>query len=928
MKVRFASNRVVRTHIRMLATGASIAALAIASPVLAQAAAQAADPAATSDTDIVVTGIRASLSKSIDVKRNSDVIVDSIASEDIGKFPDTNVAESLQRITGVSVDRSGGEGRFVTVRGFGPQFNQLLLNGRTLATENPGRQFSFDLLPADLISGADVYKTTNAQLQEGGIGSTINLKTPRPFDSPGQHLVVSAKANYEKLSDKITPDVFGLYSNTFMDGKLGILFSGSYEERKARIDSSQNDGYYKTSVGGAGGTPILTNVNMPQDYNQYSDSEDRKRTTFTGTVQYAPSDKLKLTVDGIYNKFDVKSVTNQVGHFFSPANLTNVTLDSNRTVVAFNQDATGHTDYVARTFNRPTELKTVGFNAEWKPTDLINVKFDSSWSDAQNKNGGNEIFAVVGFNNPLRFDSSAGGLPSLTTTNSITDPSVGRAHFATRQGSNVGETVYENRLDAVFKTDYEHLTAVRVGGIYTDRIKANQLIQSSSDTWCTYCGYSVATPAGLLQTFTPSNFLSGAGGNFPRAWLAFNPENYFTFLQSKAAADAEDAATGKPIGTSYAQILKTNGYAAVLQPSAYRVHEKVAGAYAQIDFKGEIGGLPLSGSIGARYVHTQLVSNGTNQVLLDLRKVPTDTTIYNATLSQTQTPVSGSANYDDFLPTFNVKLDLNNDMVARFAASQTVTRPNLTDVAPQLVYTVTRPGNLQAAGGNPALKPYKSTNLDLSYEWYYQKAGFFTVGAFYKKLDDFIVTSGGLETFTVANADNLPEFAGGKATFNVSRPRNVDSSTVYGIEVGFQHNFSYLPAPLDGLGVTLNATVVKSSSSAVANSPQFALVGLGNSQNAVVFYEKGPVQVRAAYNHRNGFLSTQSSGVGGDPVFTKAAGQVDLQASFAVTKNISIVAEGINVNNAKVQTYDGAVNQFLSYTETGPRYALGVRARF
>lgn len=931
MKATFARSRVpVSVRHRALASCATFAMLALAVPAGAQTAAadQAGDPS-TQEAEIVVTGLRASLNRSIDVKRDASSIVDSIASEDLGKFPDTNVAESLQRITGVSVDRSGGEGRFVTVRGFGPQFNQLLLNGRTLATENPGRQFSFDLLPADLISGADVYKTANANLQDGGIGSTINLKTPRPFDSPGQRVVLSAKGNYESLADKFTPDLFGLYSNTFLDGRLGVLVSASYEQRKARIDTAVVDGYYKTSVGGANGTPVLNNVNMPQDYNQYSDSEDRKRRTFTATIQARPTDTLTMTLDGIYNKFTVQSVANQVGHFYSPANISNVKLDNNRTVVAFDQDATGHTDYVARTFNRPTELKSVGFNTVWKPNAMVDVAFDSSYSQARNNNGGNEIFAVIGFNNPIKFDSTGSGLPSLTAVNGFTNPNVGRAHFATRQGSNYGETVYENRLDLTLRTDYEHLTAIRFGAIYTDRTKDNQLVQSSSDTWCLYCGYSIPVASGILQPFTPSNFLGGAGGTFPRAWLSFNPESYFSFLQSKAAADAQDAATGQPIGTTYAQIQKTNGFAATVQPSSYRVHEKVAGAYAQVDFKGEIGGMKLTGALGARYVHTELESTGVNQVLLDLLPTPNDPTLYKAPLSATAVPVAGKTSYDNFLPSLNVKLDVSHDMVARFAASQTVTRPNLTDLAPQLTYTVTRPGNLQASGGNPALKPYKSTNLDLSYEWYYQNAGFFTVGAFYKRLDDFIVTSVGNETINIANAANLPEFAGGKATFAVSRPRNVGAATVYGLEVGFQHNFSYLPAPLDGLGVTLNATFVKSSTGdSTDNSASFALVGLGNSQNAVLFYEKGPIQFRAAYNHRDGFLSTQSNPTGGNPVFTRGAGQVDLQASYAILKNVSLVAEAINVTNAVVQTYDGTVNKFLSYTETGPRYAFGVRARF
>ncbi|MBI1682195.1 TonB-dependent receptor [Caulobacter hibisci] len=895
-------------------TGASAGVLGLA---LLAGAAHAQTTESDTVEEVIVTGLRASLDRSIDVKRSSALIVDSIASEDLGKFPDTNVAESLQRITGVSIDRSGGEGRFVTVRGFGPSFNQLLLNGRTLATENPGRQFSFDMLPAELISGADVYKSSNAQLQEGGIGSTINLKTARPFDHKGQRIILSAQGNYEDLSGKTTPNLFGLYSNTFMDGRLGVLGSVSFQERKARIDAANNDGYYATTVGGK-------TVYMPQNYNQYSDIQERKRTSVTGTVQYRATDDLTLTLDGIYNKFTVKSNTSQVGHYFSPGSISNVKLDANNTVVGFDQLTDSHTDYVSRTFNRPTNLKALGFNAAWNPTDLIDVKFDSSWSKAENNNGGNEIFAVVGITNTAHFDNTGGGLPTLTTGTNYADPNAaGKAHFATRQGSNYGEEVFENRLDATFKTEYDHFTAVRLGGIFTDRTKTNQLVQSSSAIWCTYCGYSVSVPAGLLQTYAPSNFLDGEGGNFPRQWLSFDPEAYFKFLESQAAANAQDVAAGRTVGTSYAALQATNGFAATPQSSSYDVHEKVAGGYVQADFAGDIGGLPVSATVGARYVHTELTSRGQTQSLVDLTPITGDSTLYNATLTASA-PVSKSASYDDFLPSLNVKIDLNDDMVARFAASKTVTRPNLTDLAPQLTFTSTRPGNLAASGGNPELKPYKSTNFDVSYEWYYQKSGFFTVGAFYKQLDNFIVVTSAPEVFTIANSANLAAFTGGKATFNVSRPRNIGSANVYGLEVGFQHTFDYLPAPLDGLGVTLNATFVKSS----ANDSGFALEGLGDSQNAVLFYAKGPFEVRVAYNRRDGFMSTQSNSTGGMPIYTKTAGQFDAQATYEINDNFSVFVEGTNLNDAKTQTHGVYQNQFLSLVETGPRYAVGARAKF
>ncbi len=914
-----AARAFTRRNLAALAGGASVAALVMAAPGLALAADAPASEPTTVDA-VVVTGLKASLANAIAVKRASDVIVDSIASEDLGKFPDSNVAESLQRITGVSIDRDQGEGRLVTVRGFGPQYNSVLVNGRTLASENPGREFSFDLLAADLISGADVYKSSNAALQEGGIGSTINLKTARPLDIKGQKIVLSAKENYEDLSGKSSPDLFGLYSNTFMDGRLGVLGSVSYQQRQARIDSAVVEGYNHTSVGGNVGAPIL-NVSAPADYYQLVDQEDRKRTAVTGTVQYRATDNLTLTFDGIYNKFDVKSVASEVSHYFTPGDLTNVTLDANRTVTSFTQN-TVHTDYVATNVNRPTELKMAGFNADWHPNDHVNIKFDTSWSQAEDNNGGKKIFAVIGFTNPATFTSTGGGLPNLTAVNSFVNPALGRAHFATYQGSNIRDTVYETRLDGVFKTDYENFTEVRAGAIYSDRTKTNQLIQTSSNVWCTYCGYPIPVPASLLKAFSPSGgFLSGEGGNFPRQWLTYDPKAYFAFLESQAAANAVDAATGKPIGTSYANILALGGYKPVLQPSSYEVNEKVFGGYLQADFKGVIGGMKWNATVGGRYVHTELTSTGTEQPLTQLDPNPLDSTTYNATFG-TSAPITQSTAYDNFLPSLNVKVDVAPDMLVRFAASQTLTRPNLTDLAPQLTYTNLRPGVLLAAGGNPALTPMKSTNFDLSYEWYYQKSGYFTVAAFYKDLKDFIVDGVANEVFPVTINTTPPSSS---ATFAVTRPRNVANAEVHGIEIGFQHTFDYLPAPFDGLGVTANATFV---SSGAGSGPGLALPGLGDSQNLVGFYAKGPIEVRVAYNHRDGFLSTQSNPTGGDPINTKSAGQIDVQASYRVTPNLTLVAEGINLNDAQTRTYGQYASQFVSLVETGPRYAVGARLTF
>src|SRR6266852_128216 len=312
----------------MAATGAmaqdATGKTAAASDLPSAAAAQSKTPTSDAQTgdslgEIVVTGIRASITSARAIKRDSQGIVDAIAPEDIGKLPDTNLAESLQRITGVSIDRSGGEGEFITVRGFGPEFNTVLVNGRQIATatdpsQASGRAFSFDTLASELVSGVEVFKSSTARLQSGGVGSTVNIKTARPFDYSGFKFSGSADANYEENSKKTQPDASFLVSDRFLDGSLGILASGSYQRRKDRINQIATDGWIinggtpNSQINGGAGVAITPsnpqgNLFVPQDFGPNVNFEDRKRIGGTLVLQYQASDDLMIAVDTLYSRF-------------------------------------------------------------------------------------------------------------------------------------------------------------------------------------------------------------------------------------------------------------------------------------------------------------------------------------------------------------------------------------------------------------------------------------------------------------------------------------------------------------------------------------------------------------------------------------------------------------------------------------------------
>ncbi|MGY8875583.1 MAG: TonB-dependent receptor plug domain-containing protein, partial [Pseudoalteromonas sp.] len=336
--------------------GVSSAVLAVLStmttlPALAETAAQ--------EPEIIeVRGIRGSLGRAMDAKREAGGVVDSISAEDIGKFPDTNLAESLQRITGVSIDRSGGEGQLITVRGFGPQFNTVLVNGRQMASENQSRAFSFDTIASELVKSLDVFKTSTATMQSGGIGSTVNVNTARPFAISGFKIAGSVKGIYDENSEETTPEISGLISNTFNDDTLGLLFAVSRQERETRLNQAQVDGWLE-NVGvpnpqTQSGQAYTGNIFSPRNYDHKVTTETRTRTNANLVIQYAPSDDLVITADALYSDFDVEADTTSYGHWFTAPNLEGFgdaagpTVDENGTVVDLYQEVGLATDMHAK----------------------------------------------------------------------------------------------------------------------------------------------------------------------------------------------------------------------------------------------------------------------------------------------------------------------------------------------------------------------------------------------------------------------------------------------------------------------------------------------------------------------------------------------------------------------------------------------------
>lgn len=954
---------------RNLFTTASMIAVSVG----AANAQQADDVTASSVTleEIVVTGMRSSLKRSLDAKRDASGVMDSIASEDLGKFPDSNIAEALQRIPGITIDRNGGEGQFVTVRGFGPSFNTVLINGRRMSSEVGGRKFSFDLFPSELISGADIYKTGVATLQEGGIGSTINLKTARPLGFSGFKAIFSAKGLYDNNRDTTSPQVFGLVSNTFADDTIGVLISASYQERKSQVDTYNNRGIISAEVSSL--DPAVNIVNpgnadrlfMFQNLQEGRTMQKRERTNIQAVVQYQAQDNILITVDGMWNEFDVNSQSRFLNTWFSLGDLDNIVLDDNGTVLRADHNFNGAIEARAQNDTRRTRTRFGGFNVKWDQSDEFEHQFDFSYSDSENKPKGSDTGqSVLGFRSTFTLINDGSTTLPISQLTDVTKEDIldtGRflAHIAQFGGdgdspenaNSVDDDIFEIKYDGVYRPeDGGFLRSISYGINYAKERKTVQILRTDQDVLCFYCGFFVdvgdAGEQSLLELRNLAGFIDAGDGGF----IDKNGAFIDTFLTNTVAGDIayfstpealakRDIGLGLAPGTSAAEFAEKGGFATQVRAQGFKINEKILAAYVSIDLEGETSDMPWAINAGLRWVKTKTTATGTETPLLDIVKNPFDTTEFFRKIGDiADATITNSNEYNKLLPNFNFKLELKDGLIFRLAASQTLTRPDLADLAPKFTILNTRPNQLIASGGNTGLKPFTSTNLDASVEYYFGELNYIAVSGFWKEIEDFIVQTTSREIFIIENVDNIvdPSINGNEATFDVTRPSNAETARVKGVEIAGQYMFSSLPSPFDGLGVSGNVLFLSSNASFGPNSldrTSFALPGLSDSQNAQIFYAKGPFEARISYSRREKFLEQLNNVIGGEPAFVEDFEQVDFQVSYKVIDNdeygsATIFIEGTNIFNEKIGKVGRFDNQFLAITETGARYAAGFRYSF
>ena len=891
---------------------------------------QAADPA-DSTVKVVVSGVRASLASSLATKRLQEGVVDAVSAEDAGKFPDTNIAESLQRVTGVQIQRNNGEGRYISVRGLGPEFNNVLVNGRTMTSDTGGRDFSFDLLSSDLISKAIVYKTSMPFLPEGGIGSTVDIQTARPLSGKAGHsAVVNVFDSYDSNSKKNTPNVSGMYSFANEDKTFGVTGSLSYTDRASKQNKAITDAWNLRDVymiNGDLNSKGLTMANvsskkllMPQSFGYQQENESRKRLVSNVTVQYNPTSDLKLTADALYSRLNQRNDVIAISDWNNPVQL-GVKYDANNQVTSFLRpgatffannpalvgDGTGiltdanSNDMIVKGGDRLSITKAFGLNAKWSVAPELKLEGDVSHSRTTTKTP--DQWVVAGMV-PKNGDTlTFGSTPSLVFGDGITDPTAVRAHAVSNNDVRFADEISEARMNASWSHEMGAFKGLDTGLSYSQRKVGRE--SWGSDSWNAFSGYHVSLPSSLFTVKSLDNAFPGA----PAAYLSFDPYEYMAFLNQPSTLKLSNDPALYQDKTKF-----PNGPMAIdyTKPNMWSVKEKVSSFFVDSKWEGE----RWSANAGVRVVHVNSTSSGISRVLLGATKSPNDTTYI---LNYGPAVVNSVDNsYNSVLPSGNLKFDLASDMILRLGASKTETRPTLNQMGVDNYYGG-RFGDVQTGGGNPYLKPMESKNLDLSYEWYLSKTNFLGAAVFQKKVSNFLEKR--LEDI------RIPQF---NEVVHDTRIRNGQEGTIKGVELAGQYAFDNGIAWLRGFGVTANYTYVDATAKRDGDTAALdcGYPGLSKqSWNGSVFYENETFSARVSYNWRNKF-AVDCGGGSTQPRTRAAYGQYDASLRYNLTPKVALYLDGINLSNSRMHEYANNESQFLTLEDVGRRVNAGVRVAF
>ncbi|NIK07376.1 TonB-dependent receptor [Xanthomonas arboricola] len=878
-------------------------ALSVATLLSAQAYAQdattTAAPAQDSTTQqldtVQVTGTRSSVTKAQLVKQNAEQIVDSIVAEDIGKLPDNNVAEALQRISGIQITRNYGEGSSIAIRGLTQVRTEL--NGRDIFTANDGRGLSFEDVSAELLGGVNVYKNPSADMIEGGLGGTVDLRTRLPFDYDGRKIAGSVQYNYYDLADDGKPAFSGLFSDRWQTGigEIGLLVNYSQQKSPFRQDTISIEPWYtQTDLPGYEGQ----GVSVPHGAGINTTVGERERKTGAFAMQWRPNDAVEVYTQVLRSEYDFS------WHDYSFFALTGANPMQGLPGIEVNN----RNEFVNGSFqNVPTESNTslterhsvttdYSLGAKWTVNEKLTLSTDFQYVDATTT--GTRYILSTGQSTSPQFNVDfRGDLPRLSVTDAsgaegyladVNNYDGWRYHLDNKDDNKGTEFAWRADMDLAFDSDF--VRSFKAGVRYTDRD---------------------AETKGNIYRFMCINNCAGAPfSQFPSVGVVTNPITDFFRGESHAfgpTLTASDAAVA-----NYRQTLATFG-ASPLEFSPNNINaqtEKTYAAYGVLRFGVDSDSIPFDGNIGVRVVRTEVGSTG----------VRTGTDGEGGGLI----PVDAQQTYTDVLPSLNLRWMLSDQLQWRFAASRGISRPTFDRLNPNLsLSTGTSNGASTFTGraGNPDLEPVKADQFDTALEWYFGQGSMMYGTLFYKKVEGFI-------------ADSVFNEVYDGRVWQITRPVNGDAGKIRGAELGYTQFFDFLPGWLSGFGLQTNYTYVDSeapSPTATDTNGQALTVPLEglskNSYNAILSYETSRFQGRVAYNWRSDWLvTTAGNGTGNLPVYNKGFGQLDASLRFNINDVWSISLDGVNLLDTRRESYLGTESRYRDFVINDRRYGLTLRA--
>ncbi|MRG99952.1 TonB-dependent receptor [Xanthomonas sontii] len=856
------------------------------------AAAQQAPASANADSKnvqqldaITVTGYRASLEKSQSVKRSANSIVDAISAEDIGKFPDTNAAESLAHLPGISVDRQFGEGEKVSINGTDPALNRVLLNGQTIAsgdwggnpTDTSGRTFNYTLLSPEIIGLMEVYKTPEARIDEGSIGGTVIVHTRKPLDLPKNTIRGSIGYNYNDRSEEGNPRGSALWSWKNDDETFGALISATHDKQDLSRAGIEFFGYNTGAgipptarISGDGGN--VATAKIPVGINSAFFQQTRERNGLQGALQWKPNDQNEFNLTGLYIKGKYNNFSES--RYVCPGcgdqdKITSATVQNGYITQATVTDGAGNG-------NQPYAQLDTNYRESTVTTKSLNLRHDfygdkwvftSQVGTTEATGGKNPEYLMKyllqdgGYN--FNYDGSHTG---------VTYDNNNASNWGLKTGQQAGGVEYTTtkdkekyfQFDAARDLDWGPLNKLQVGYKYINHDNGQQSRGNSL----------FANQDVLLTAFnpgtTPNGLYDGLGASGDLVnWPTANLNSVLSYLKGLPQGAYEE---------KYGQ--------------EFNVKEITSDLYAQLNFESG----KWRGNLGVRYVDTK-----------DKSSYWQSNTAANGVT--TYTPIQVSKQYYKPLPSFNIAYDLDEDKVLRFSVAKVIARPRYGDLAGSFQIN-SNGSNLTASGGNPDLKPYESTNYDLAAEWYFAPSSMLSAEVFYRDISSYIVSN----TTTEILSD--PQKGIFNQPYSVTRPMNVSDAKVKGASLNYQQAFGY------GFGLQANYTYATADASTGLNLPYLSK----NTYNVIPYWENGPWMVRLNYSYRSKYFT--QVGRLNSQVFTDEYKQLDLTASYEVNDWMSVSFSATNLLDSTYYWYNEVKYAPIGMYKNGRGYQAQLNFKF